>query len=113
MPLAVSKTIREIGTSMIYSAIVLFAGFVIFIWSDFGGTIALGKLTSITLLISMFTNLIFLPSLLLAFDSGKRKKGYHPLIESYENYYSEEEDEEIDVDLIKVDKPDIEAAKTS
>ena len=113
VPLAVSKTIREIGNSMIYSAVVLFAGFVIFVWSNFGGTIALGKLTSITLLISMFTNLIFLPSLLLAFDSGKRKKGYHPLIENYENFYQEEEDEEIDVDLVKVDKKDIEAAKTS
>ncbi len=112
VPMAVSKTIREIGTSMIYSAVVLFAGFVIFVWSDFGGTIALGKLTSITLLISMFTNLIFLPSLLLAFDSGKRKKGYHPLIESYENYYHDEE-EEIDVALLKVHKKDIEPAKTS
>lgn len=113
VPVAVSKTIREIGTSMIYSAAVLFAGFVIFVWSGFGGTIVLGKLTSVTLLIAMFTNLIFLPSLLLAFDSGKRKPGYHPLIESYDNFYHEDDDEEINVELIKVDKKDIETAKTT
>ena len=113
VPMAVSKTIRETGTSMIYSAVVLFAGFVIFVWSNFGGTIALGKLTSITLLISMFTNIIFLPALLLAFDSGTRKKDEHPLIEGYENIYNEEEDEEIDIDLIKVEKDNTETAKIS
>jgi predicted RND superfamily exporter protein len=113
VPLAVSKTIREIGTSMIYSAVVLFAGFVIFVWSGFGGTIALGKLTSITLLIAMFTNLIFLPSLLLAFDSGRRRKDAHALIDNYDNFYHEDEDEEIDLEQIHVDKKNIETAKTS
>ena len=113
VPLAVSKTIRETGTSMIYSAIVLFAGFVIFIWSNFGGTIALGKLTSITLMISMFTNIIFLPALLLAFDRGRHRKDHHPLIDSYEDKYTEQEDEEIDVDLIKVDKNNADTTKIS
>ena len=42
-----------IGASMVYTSIVLFAGFIIFAGSNFGGTIALGKLTSITLLIAM------------------------------------------------------------
>ena len=82
VPVAVSKSIKEIGASMIYTSIVLFAGFIIFAGSNFGGTIALGKLTSITLLIAMFTNLIFLPALLLAFDDGKRKIDAHPLIET-------------------------------
>jgi predicted RND superfamily exporter protein len=81
---------------------VLFAGFIIFAGSNFGGTIALGKLTSITLLIAMFTNLILLPALLLAFDDGKRKVGSHPLIESFDNFYDEEEDEEINISLLKV-----------
>src|SRR5690606_16996411 len=65
VPIAVSKALRETGSSMIYTSIVLFAGFVIFSASDFGGTAALGKLTSMTLLCAMSTNLILLPSLLL------------------------------------------------
>ena len=103
VPLAITNSIREIGTSMVYTSMVLFAGFIIFAWSNFGGTIALGKLTSITLLIAMFTNLIFLPALLLAFDDGKRKKDTHPLIENYDNFYHEDEDEEININLIKVE----------
>jgi len=67
----ISKTISvalfETGRSMIYTSVVLFAGFSIFIISDFGGTSALGFLTSITLLIAMVTNLILLPSLILSF----------------------------------------------
>lgn len=100
---AVSKTIRETGASMMYTSIILFAGFVIFAGSSFGGTVALGILTSVTLLIAMFTNVILLPSLLLSFDDGKRRKDAHPLIEQYDDgFYQEDEDEEIDLDLIKV-----------
>ncbi len=79
---AISKSIRETGSSMIYTSIILFFGFIIFVLSEFGGTIALGKLTSITLLFAMLTNVILLPALLLQFDSGKRDKKVHPLIES-------------------------------
>jgi predicted RND superfamily exporter protein len=43
---------------------VLVAGFIIFCFSDFGGTKALGWLTSLTLLVSAFTNLILLPALI-------------------------------------------------
>jgi predicted RND superfamily exporter protein len=71
---AVKLAIKETGTSMIYTSFVLFAGFVIFIASDFGGTIALGALTSTTLLIAMLTSLIVLPSLLITFDDGKHKR---------------------------------------
>jgi len=103
VPVAVSNSIKEIGASMVYTSIVLFAGFIIFAGSNFGGTIALGKLTSITLLIAMFTNLIFLPALLLAFDDGKRKIDAHPLIETFEDdFYHEDEDEEINISLLKV-----------
>ncbi len=66
--LAISVSIRETGTSMIYTSIILFFGFVIFSFSQFGGTIALGQLTSITLLIAMLTNVILLPALLMQFD---------------------------------------------
>ena len=71
---AVETSIRETGASMIYTSIILFFGFVIFSFSQFGGTIALGKLTSITLLIAMLTNVIVLPALLLHFDKGSESK---------------------------------------
>lgn len=69
---AVQTSISETGLSMIYTSLVLFGGFIIFVGSEFGGTVALGKLTSMTLLIAMFTNLILLPSLLLSFDKYKK-----------------------------------------
>jgi hypothetical protein len=101
VPLAISKSIRETGSSIIYTAAILFAGFIIFSWSDFVSTIMLGVLTSTTLLMAMLSNLIVLPALLMAFDSGKRKKNSHPLIEHLE-FYTEQEDEEIDRDLLDI-----------
>ncbi|MEJ2003586.1 MAG: MMPL family transporter, partial [Cyclobacteriaceae bacterium] len=93
VPITVSKALRETGASMIYTSVILFAGFVIFAWSDFGGTIALGILTSITLLIAMCTNLILLPSLLLTFDDGKRDPQSHPLIEEYDDGFYQDIDD--------------------
>ena len=63
----------------------------------------MGILTSTTLLIAMITNLVVLPSLLLAFDTGKRRENVHPLIEHYDEFYVEEEDEEIDIQRIRVE----------
>ncbi len=105
VPLAISKSLRETGASMIYTSIILFFGFVIFAASDFGGTVALGTLTSVTLLVAMITNLVLLPAMLIKFDSGKRNVKRHPLIEQYsEDDYDEDEDEEIDIEKIKVSK---------
>lgn len=103
IPVAVTDSILETGKSIMYTSVVLFAGFIIFAFSDFGGTIALGLLTSTTLVISMFTNLILLPALILSFDKPKRKKGEHLLIDEFDpNFYSEHEDEEIDLTKIKI-----------
>jgi hypothetical protein len=100
---AVTDSILETGKSIIYTSIVLFAGFIIFAFSDFGGTIALGVLTSTTLVISMFTNLILLPALILTFDRPKKKKGEHLLIDDFDtSFYSETEDEEIDLSKIRI-----------
>lgn len=63
---AISAAIKDTGLSMIYTSIILFCGFAIFSASSFGGTVALGVLVSLTLLISMFTNLILLPAILLS-----------------------------------------------
>ncbi|UTD16094.1 MMPL family transporter [Tenacibaculum mesophilum] len=65
---AVYSALRETGVSMFYTSIVLFFGFLVFTVSSFGGTIALGGLVSITLLLAMVSNLLLLPSLLLSFE---------------------------------------------
>lgn len=68
----VIDTIHSTGISIIYTSMVLIAGFVIFCFSGFGGTQALGWLTSLTLVVATITNLILLPALLI--DVIKRKK---------------------------------------
>jgi predicted RND superfamily exporter protein len=61
----VGETINHTGLSILYTSMVLIAGFIIFCFSGFGGTQALGWLTSLTLLVATLTNLILLPVLLL------------------------------------------------
>jgi predicted RND superfamily exporter protein len=62
---AVRDTVQQTGLSIIYTSLVLMAGFIIFCASSFGGTFALGWLTSITLLVGTVTNLVLLPILLI------------------------------------------------
>ena len=70
----ISATIKHTGLSIVYTALVLIAGFIIFCGSSFGGTKALGWLTSLTLLVATLTNLILLPVLLLLFAPKKTVK---------------------------------------
>ena len=72
--LAITNAIKETGLSMIYTSVILFFGFSIFSVSSFGGTAALGILISLTLLISLFTNLILLPAILLSINSKRQRK---------------------------------------
>ena len=58
----VVHSIHSTGISIIYTSLVLIAGFVIFCFSGFGGTQALGWLTSLTLVMATLTNLVFLPA---------------------------------------------------
>jgi predicted RND superfamily exporter protein len=67
-------TIHKTGISIIYTSLVLIAGFVIFCFSGFGGTQALGWLTSLTLVLATITNLVFLPTLLLTTVKTKKDK---------------------------------------
>ncbi len=76
---AISNSFKDTGVSMIYTSLILFCGFVAFTASNFGGTQALGLLTSMTLGIAMFSNLIFLPVLLITFDKEKKTKSYKRL----------------------------------
>ena len=86
---AVLAAIKETGVSMIYTSIVLFFGFFIFIASQFGGTIALGLLVSITLLIAMLSNLVVLPALLLTLEKSINVEAFR---EQLINVFDEEED---------------------
>jgi len=67
----VIDTINKTGISILYTSLVLIAGFFIFCFSDFGGILALGWLTSLTLVIATVTNLVFLPALLLGLTKKK------------------------------------------
>jgi len=68
----VIETIHSTGISIIYTSLVLIAGFIIFCFSGFDGTKALGWLTSLTLVTATFTNLVLLPAILLSLT--KRNK---------------------------------------
>jgi predicted RND superfamily exporter protein len=69
--MTVRSTVQQTGLSIIYTSLVLTAGFIIFCGSGFGGTFALGWLTSVTLFVATITNLIFLPVLLLLLNKKK------------------------------------------
>lgn len=98
---SVIMAMRETGFSMIYTSIVLFFGFSIFIASGFGGTQALGILVSLTLLVAMLTNLLLLPSLILTLErlihTKEIKKARIQIYDDNETY----EDREIDAEFKK------------
>lgn len=64
----ISDTIHEVGLSMLYSSVILLFGFSTLIASEFDGTKYLGLLVSITLVASLFSNMMLLPALLISFD---------------------------------------------
>lgn len=98
---AVKITISETGVSMVYTAVVLFFGFGMFVLSGFGGTQALGILISFTLLIAYCANLVLLPAFLLSLEkriTNKRFVENEPIIDA-EEIVKEEDDAEIDLDI--------------
>jgi len=83
--LAVLNSIHGNGISMLSSLLVLVLGFSIFIFSDFGGTQAMGILVTLTLLFSMFCNIILLPTLIYSFSGSLSKKSIDkPLLEMFD-----------------------------
>jgi predicted RND superfamily exporter protein len=74
MKIAIPESLNEAGPSIIYTAVALFAGFIIFGASSFGGTKALGILTSLSLVFGMLMNLLLLPSLLLSLEKAINNK---------------------------------------
>lgn len=97
----VAISIRETGLSIIYTSVILFFGFIVFVFSDFGGTQALGYLSAITYFVALFTNLILLPCLLLSYERRLTTKSFEePLFEIYD------EDSDINWDLLEIEKLD-------
>lgn len=95
---SVLTALRESGMSMAYTSIILFFGFGVFAISNFGGTVALGVLVSITLIVAMFSNLIILPSLLLSVEKQIIIKAMNePLLQIL--------DEEEDMDINELTLP--------
>lgn len=98
----VKGTIQDTGLSILFTGMILFAGFMIFSFSQFGGTKALGWLTSLTLVLAMIANLTLLPALLLWMESTIKKKA-----RSKEPIWSTlDEEEDIDLDKLGLDKLD-------
>jgi predicted RND superfamily exporter protein len=73
MKIAIPDSLKDAGPSIIYTAVALFAGFIIFAASEFGGTVALGVLTSLALMFGMLMNLLLLPSMLLSLEKSLNK----------------------------------------
>ena len=96
----VLNAVTETGVSMIYTSIILFFGFLVFTASNFGGTVALGTLVSVTLLVAMISNLVLLPSLLLSFHKSLVTKSFRePLLEIIN------EEEDIELEELEIRKP--------
>jgi predicted RND superfamily exporter protein len=89
---SVDNAVREVSVGIIYTSVVLVAGFSMFAFSRFGGIQALGLLTTITLLVAMLTNLLVLPSLVLSLNKRIMSKAFdEPLLVTM--------DEEDDMDM--------------
>lgn len=90
---SVYATFNDAGLSMFYTSIVLFFGFSVFMLSDFGGTVALGGLVSLTLFCGMLSNLMLLPALVLTLNKKlvNKQDMLEPIIDIVEH-----SDEEID-----------------
>lgn len=90
---SVYATFNDAGLSMFYTSIVLFFGFSVFMLSDFGGTVALGGLVSLTLFCGMLSNLMLLPALVLTLNKKlvNKQDMLEPIID-----IAEHSDEEID-----------------
>lgn len=64
---AIRKTLRETGKAILFTSLVLMAGFLVFTLSSFGGTVAMGALTALTLAAALVANLFLLPALMYRF----------------------------------------------
>ena len=79
---------------------------IVFVFSDFGGTQALGYLSAITYFVALFTNLILLPSLLLSFERKLTTKAFEePMFEIYD------EEDDTNWNLLELDADEADKEK--
>ncbi len=94
---SVVMALKETGVSMLYTSVVLFFGFGIFALSGFGGTVAMGVLVSLTLLVAVTSNLVLLPSLLTGLEKLTTTQSFKkPLLHIYD------EEEDIEMEELKI-----------
>ncbi len=96
---SVIESLREAGLGMFYTSIILFFGFSVFTFSEFGGTKALGLLVSMTLLIAISTNLILVPSLLMTLEKRLSTKTFEePFFDYEDDGYDDVEWDQLEID---------------
>jgi predicted RND superfamily exporter protein len=98
---AIVLSLRETGLGIFYTSVILFFGFSMFAFSQFGGTKALGLLVSLTIIVGMATNLVILPALLLTLERVATSKSFQ---EPYFDIYDEEED--IELESLQIEGPE-------
>ncbi|MDO5654506.1 MAG: MMPL family transporter [Flavobacteriaceae bacterium] len=94
---SVELAMDEVGNSMFYTSVVLFAGFSVFLFSGFIGIVALGGLVTFTLIIAMFSNLILLPSLLMTYEKLSSKDFTEPDIDFFEEDDLKDDIKDLDI----------------
>ncbi len=100
LKLSVDRAVREVSVGIIYTSVVLLAGFGLFGFSHFGGIKAMGVLTTVTLLVAMLTNLLVLPSLILSLNRHLLSKAFQePLLEILD------EDDDIELGYLRMEDP--------
>ena len=72
---AIDRTLRSTGKPILITAIILAAGFLIFLLSNFQYTRSMGMLISFTMMSAVFGDIILLPALLLVFKPLGKEKG--------------------------------------
>lgn len=102
---SIIESLREAGLGMFYTSIILFFGFTVFTFSQFGGTQALGLLVSTTLLIAISTNLILVPSVLLSLEKRISTRTFQ---EPFFDVYEDDTDEDVDWDSLEIDETEVE-----
>jgi len=103
---SIIQSLRDAGLGMFYTSVILFFGFSVFAFSQFGGTQALGLLVSTTLLIAISTNLILVPTVLLSLTKRFTAKVFE---EPFFDIYDEEDD--VDWSNLQIEQSDKEKEK--
>lgn len=102
--LSVTNSFKDTGLGMIYTSVILLVGFIIFAFSSHGGTVALGQLTCLTLVVALFANLLLLPALILSIVKDTDANEFADFVDEEEepDPTDEDDDNETTTSLIPV-----------